>query len=117
MINRNKIAASTLAAIGLIAIVMGSSAIAAGFDEVAPQHDVNLCVSEIGNQADYTGAVRVRHEVESTKRRTVGYSLAIKTTVFAENDGEAVREYKAMCVVAGGETPLRFKIRAVGDNA
>ncbi len=115
MIHRNKIAASTLAIIGLIAI--SGSALAAGLDEVAPQSDINLCVNEIGSHADYTGAVRVRHEVESKKRRTVGYSLTIETTVFAETDGEAVRKYKAICVVAGGETPLKFKIRAVGDSA
>jgi len=115
VINRNKIAASTLAALGLIAI--GGTALAAGFHEVAPERDINLCVSEIGSHADYTGAIRVRHEVESRKRRTVGYSLTIQTSVFADNDSEAVREYRAICVVAGGEAPLKFKIKAVGDNA
>ena len=115
MIHHNKITASILAAIGLIAI--GSPALAAGFYEVAPKRDINLCVSEIENHADYTGAVRVRHEVESSKRRTVGYSLTIDTSVYVEKDGKAVREYKAICVVAGGETPLEFTIEAVGDSA
>ena len=115
MNHRNKITASLLAVVGLIAI--NGPALAAGFDEVAPQHDINLCVNEIGSHADYTGAVRVRHEVESRKRRTIGYSLTINTSVFAEKDGEAVREYRAICVVSGGETPLKFKIRAVGESA
>ena len=115
MNHRNKITAGFLAAIGVIAI--SGSAFAAGFYEVAPQRDINLCVSEIASHADYTGAVQVRHEVESSKRRTVGFSLTIDTAVYAEKDGEAIREYKTICVVTGGKTPLKFTIRPVGDSA
>ncbi len=115
MNHRNKITASFLAAIGVIAI--SGSALAASFYEVAPQRDIDLCVSEIRNHADYTGAVQVRHEVESSKRKTIGFSLTIDTSVYVEKDGKAVREYKAICVVTGGKTPLKFTIKAVGDSA
>ena len=114
MINRNKIAASSLAAIGLIAI---SSPTLAGFYELAPNEDINLCVAEVQENTDYTGAGRVRHEVNSKKRRAVGYSLKIDTTVFSEIDGEVIREYKAVCVVTGGKKPLRFTIEESGDDA
>ena len=114
MINRNKIVASSLAALGLIAI---SAPTLAGFYEVAPNKDVDLCVSEIRAHADYTGAGRVRHEVESSKRRAMGYSLKIDTTVYSEVDDEAIREYKSVCVVTGGEKPLKFSIKETSNEA
>ncbi len=114
MINRNKIVASSLAALGLIAI---SAPTLAGFYEFAPKKDVDLCVSEIQAHADYTGAGRVRHEVESSKRRAVGYSLKIDTTVYSEGDDEAIRKYTAVCVVTGGKKPLKFSIKETSDEA
>lgn len=114
MINSNKIAASTLAAIGLIAI---STPTLAGFYEVAPNSDVDLCVSEIKAHADYTDAGRVRHEVESVKRRSVGYSLKIDTTVYSASDDKAIREYTAVCVVTGGKKPLKFTIKETANEA
>ena len=114
MINRNNIATGSLAALALFAL---SAPAAAGFYEMAPSKDVDMCVAEIQNSADYTGANRVRHVVESSKRRTVGYSLAINTTVYSESDGLPIREYKAVCIVTGGVTPLKFSIEETGDAA
>lgn len=108
MINRNKIVASSLAALGLIAI---SAPTLAGFYEIAPNEDIDLCVAEIQAYADYTGAALVRHEVESTKRRALGYSLKIDTTVYSEGGDKAIREYKAVCVVTGGDKPYKFSIK------
>ena len=114
MINRNNIASGSLAALALFAF---SAPAVAGFYEMAPSRDVDLCISEIQGSADYTGAGRVRHEVESNKRRTVGYSLAIDTTVYSEIDGLPIRAYKAICVVTGGRKPLEFSIQETGDGA
>ena len=114
MINRNKVLASSLAALGLIAI---SAPTLAGFGEIAPNADVNLCVSEIQAHADYTDAGRVRHEVESAKRRSMGYTLKIDTTVYSATDDKAIREYTAVCVVTGGKTPYRFSIKETSDEA
>ncbi|MDX1509077.1 MAG: hypothetical protein R3358_12400 [Woeseiaceae bacterium] len=105
---RNIIAAATLAFAGLLG---SAPATAAGFDSVAPDTLIDQCVAEIGRQADYTGGVRVEHEVLSAPRRTVGYTLTIDTTVFSDTDGQVVREYATKCVVTGGETPLRFRIK------
>lgn len=107
MINRNKIVASSLAALGLIAI---SAPTLAGFYDIVPNEDVDICVAEIQAHADYTDAALVRHEVESSKRRAVGYSLTIDTTVYSEGSEKAMREYKAVCVVTGGEKPYKFSI-------
>jgi hypothetical protein len=114
MINRSKIAATFLATTGLIAF---SAPAWAGVYESAPNRDIDLCVSEIRQNADYTGASRVRHDVESEKRRSMGYSLKIDTTVYSDIDGQAIREYKAVCVVTGGKKPLRFTIEKAGDNS
>ena len=114
MINRSKILASSLAAIGLIAI---SAPTLAGFYELAPDSDVDLCVSEIQAHADYTGAGRVRHEVESSKRRAMGFKLEIETTIYAEGDDTAIREYKSVCVVTGGDKPRKFTITEVSNEA
>ena len=114
MINRSKILVSSLAALGLVAL---SGTSFAGFYEFAPNKDIDLCVAEIQAYADYTGAGRVRHHVESRKRNTVGYSLKIDTTVFADIDGAAIREYTAICVVTGGKKPLKFTIREIGDKS
>lgn len=114
MMNRNKILASSLAAFGLIAI---STPTLAGYFEFAPKADVDLCVAEIQAHADYTGAARVRHEVASSKRRTVGYKLEIETSVYAEGDDTPIREYKAVCVVAGGDKPRKFTITQTGNKA
>ena len=114
MINRNKIIASSLAALGLFAI---SAPTLASYYEIAPNRDVDLCVAEIQAHADYTDAGRVRHEVESSKRRTVGYLLKINTTVYSEGDDKAIREYTAVCVVTGGKKPLKFSIKETHDEA
>ena len=114
MINRNKIVASSLAALGLFAI---SAPTLADYYEIAPNSDVDLCVSEIQAHADYTGAGRVRHKVESSKRRAVGYSLKIDTTVYSEGDDKPIREYKAVCVVTGGDKPKKFTITQISNEA
>jgi len=114
MINRSKIVVGGLAALGLLAL---SSTTFAGFYEFAPDKDINLCVAEIQTYADYTGAGRVRHDVESSKRKTVGYSLKIDTTVYADFDGAVIREYKVVCIVTGGKKPLKFSIREIGDKS
>ena len=114
MINRKKILTSSLAAFGLIAI---SAPTLAGFYEFASNKDVDLCVAEIQAHADYTDAALVRHEVESSKRRAVGYSLKIDTTVYAEGDDEAIREYRSVCVVTGGTKPFKFSIKETLNEA
>ncbi len=87
------------------------------FPELAPQSKVDLCVAEISEHANYSDATRVRHEVESKQRRTIGYILKIDTLVYGEVDGEVIRGYTSKCVVANGEKPVKFTIREKGVSA
>ena len=109
MNNRNNwIAARALAIAGLMAT---PGAQAQGFYSVAPDYQIRQCVAEIGKHADYTGGVRVEHDVLSERRRSVGYKLTIGTTIYSDDNGEIIREYATTCVAAAGEQPLVFRIR------
>lgn len=116
MINRKQLVAGGLAVISYFAI---SAPAVADVSDLAPEHDVNLCVAEVQDNADYSDAVYVRHDIESTKRRRAVYALAIETSVYADADasGAPMREYKAICVVRGGEKPIVFRIKQKGDAA
>ena len=114
MNRHNIIAASALAFAGFLASVPAS---AGGFYSVAPDYMIDQCVAEIGKQANYDGGTRVEHEVLSEERRSVGYTLKIDTTIYSDNEGEIVREYATKCVVAGGEQPIRFRIKESNTGA
>lgn len=103
----------------LVVLAMGNftAAAAADFYEVAPQRDVNLCVAEIQQNLDYTGAGHVRHELDSKKRRGVGYELTIDTAVFDHREGQLIREYQAVCIVTGGRKPLSFSMHDKRDGS
>lgn len=109
MKDHKNVVISALATLGLF--VSASAAADFGFPELAPQHTVDVCVAEISGQANYAGATRVRHEVESTQRRTIGHILRIDTRVYGETEDEVIREYATKCVVGTGEEPVSFKIR------
>ena len=79
--------------------------------DIAPQSTVDTCVAEISDRADYTAATRVRHDVESEARRTVGHILRIDTLVYGDADGKLLRQYVTRCVVGNGPEPLHFEIR------
>lgn len=79
--------------------------------DIAPRSTVDTCVAEISDHADYTAATRVRHDVESEERRTVGHILRIDTLVYGDADGRLLRKYATRCVVGNGPEPLHFEIR------
>lgn len=108
-----KLYTGTLAAALIMAFA--APADAGGFYSVAPRNDINMCVAEVSERANYDEASRVRHEVISTKRRTVGYRLDIETTVFEAGSGDVIREYKSTCLATGGKRPSRFEIREQAD--
>lgn len=76
-------------------------------DEVRAKREIDACIAEIGEHADYSDASRVRHRVEVMKRRAVGYKLSIETSVFS-GDNE-IREYATQCIAAGDAEPVRFR--------
>ena len=101
--------ATSLAVAGLL--FSGSASALPGFSKIAPESTVNLCVAQIGEQANYEGARRVHHEVESKERRVSGHKLLIKTTVFGVDDDAAIREYMTVCAVSGQSETTKFRMR------
>lgn len=91
-------------------VLFAGTAKAGGFYSVAPDSDIEMCVTRIAEDADYVDAGYVRHEVVSSKRRTVGYELAIQTLVYDSIGGDVIREYQSECVATGGKSPGRFEI-------
>ena len=107
----NKQVMTTLAAMGLL-FSAGANADAL-FQKPAPQSTIDLCVTQIADRANYDGATRVRHEVESQERRTIGHELRIDTRVFGDIEDEVIREYATICAVGHSQRPLSFRIKEV----
>ena len=115
MRNRKQALMIAMATLGLA--FSASSAANDMFPERAPKSTVDLCVAEVSEHADYTDAVRVRHDVESRERRTVGHVLKIETYVYGAADGALLREYKSTCAVANGPKPVKFRIEETQASA
>ncbi len=92
------------------AVFVTSAASGAGFYEAAPPGDIDMCVAEIRERADFSDAARVRHDIVATTRRAVGFEIEIETTVYAPTRGAVLREYESVCVATGGRSPSRFRI-------
>ena len=104
--------ASKAASIGLatIGLFVTATASAHYVTDVAPSRSIEACVAEIGGHADYTDASRVRHELETTQRRSLAYKLKFSTKVYGESGDEVIREYATKCVVYGDDKPVFFEI-------
>ena len=105
----------SLATLGLLFAV--ASTANPWFPETAPRSSVDMCVAEIAGYADYTDATRVRHDIESRERRTVGHILRISTRVYGGEDDTLVREYATECTVGKGSEPLRFLIHETANES
>ena len=81
------------------------------FGEEAPQSSVDICVAEVANTADYTGASKVLHNVASKPRSVSGYKVSIRTIVYGEDDGTIIREYASNCAINRLEQVHNFRIR------
>lgn len=105
-----KAAATVLLA--LVSLLGSANALALpGQSERAPDSSVNLCVAQIGDQANYEDAVRVHHQVDSKARRISGHKMYISTTVFGADSGDAIREYATVCSVSDKSETKKFKIK------
>lgn len=101
---------TSLAVLGLV-----SSAVAQAdsmFQKTAPQSTVDLCVTQIAGHADYAGATRVRHDVESRERRAIGHELRIDTQIY-DDEQVLIRKYATTCAVGHSQRPLTFRIKEV----
>lgn len=105
------------AAISIILAIAGFTVSAGAFampefPQEAPMSSVELCVAEIGKQANYADAVRVRHEVDSKERRVGGHTIKIDTKVFTDDGTRILREYETVCAVSAFSEIKLFKNRA-----
>jgi hypothetical protein len=100
-----------------IALSFSLPAMAEFSAEEAPDRSINSCVTEIGLHADYTDATRVRHELESTGRRSLAYELKFATRVIGNSNDDVIREYNTKCVVYGDEKPVHFEITQSDSEA
>jgi hypothetical protein len=108
---------SATIALATLGLLLSAAATADSWSaELAPQSTVDMCVAEIAEHADYSEAARVRHEIESEQRRTVGHTLRIETLVYGGTDGKLIREYATRCVVGNGLEPVRFVIKEAGSR-
>ena len=108
-----KAAASGTLAIASLFLSANAFALPA-FSDQAPDSSVKLCVAQIGEQANYEDAVRVRHEVDSKARRISGHKIYVTTTVFGVDGDDAIREYATVCAVSDGKETKKFKIKEKG---
>lgn len=107
----NHIVTKSLAVIGLF--VFANTAGATDLADIGLEHEVNACVAEVRDHANFEDAIRVRHDVVAIERRTVGYTMNITTSVYGEADNEAIRAYAATCIVNGNNKPMKFTISKV----
>ncbi len=95
-------------AITLLAFV--GAATASDIDQIRYVDEINNCVAEIADHANYDDASRVLHIVTTEKRSRLGYKFSIATAVFGDDDQEAIRKYASYCVARGENTVLKFTI-------
>ena len=110
MIKQQQILA-VAAAITLLTIA--GPAAASDNNKIAFEREVNSCIAEISDHANYNDATRVRHTVVKVKQTSIGYVFRIGTLVFTDSDEIAVREYASYCVARGDDKPVKFRIREI----
>ena len=94
----------------IIAIPAFAAPVAANkYEQAELDQEVRSCIAELGQQADYSDASEVRHEIVVTKRKTLGHRLDIETSVFADGD-EAIRAYATRCIAYRDNKPFRISV-------
>ncbi len=102
-------------AFAITAVIVSSNAFAMLLPrEQAPMSSIDLCLAQIAAQANYKGAGRVRHDVDSKKRHSSGYKFTIDTKVFAESGEDVIRGYVTICAITDNEQMKQFTIEETG---
>jgi hypothetical protein len=101
------------AATAITLLAIGGTATASDIDQIRYVDEINNCVAEIAVHANYDDASRVLHTVITENRSRLGYTFSIDTSVFGDDDQEAIRKYASYCVARGENTVLKFTIDEV----
>ena len=95
-----------------------SSVALAGITPWEPSSEsIESCVAEIRENADYSDAGRVRHDVDRFGHRSLAQKLRISTAVYDEAGENVIRAYSTRCIVYGDDKPVYFKIEATDERA
>lgn len=86
------------------------------YEQAELDQEIESCIREIGQHADYSDASLVRHEVVVTKRRSLGHRLDIQTSVFSDDD-RTIRAYATRCVAYRDNAPFRFSVSESDSGA
>ncbi len=108
MNTRKTLATQILSAAALFILAGQVSAAQGSWQEI--ESEINACVAEIADHANYNDATHVRHDVVDVKERTVGYKLTIETSIYSIKGDSPIREYTTSCVVNGNNAPMKFSI-------
>lgn len=99
-----------------VLFALSATATAGGmFPRPADKSEIDACVAAVNEAANLEDAERIRHDVESRERRTVGHKLIIDTTVYGT--AGILREYHAVCVVEKGDAPTSFEMQEVDSRS
>ncbi len=114
--NTRKSLVTIISSAAALFVLAGQASAAQGsWQEI--ESEINACVAEIADHANYNDAARVRHDVVGVKERTVGYKLTIETSIYSDNGDAAIREYSTSCVVNGNNVPMKFSINEIDLGA
>ena len=99
------------------ALLVLSSAANAGmlFPTEVGQVEIQACVDEVKQGANFDDASFVRHDVESRELRSARHELTIDTKVYGD-DG-VLREYRAVCFVRKGNAPAKFRMKEIESRS
>ena len=74
-------------------------------------HEIGMCVAEVGKQADYNEARRVVHKVVDIEQKNLAEQrIRIETLVYTADGDAWSREYASNCVTRGALKVVSFEI-------
>ena len=100
----------TSISLALVGLFVSAVALAGYLPDEPPAESIDSCVAEIGDNADYSGAGKVRHYLTKIGNRSLAYKLRFSTAVYDEAGENVIRAYSTKCVVYGADEPVYFKI-------
>ena len=103
--------------LALVGLFVSSVALAGTSPYELSDKSIDSCIAEIRENADYSEAGRVRHELKQFGHRSLAKKLRISTVVYDESGENVIRAYSTKCIVYGDEEPVFFKIEETNEGA
>ena len=103
--------------LALVGLFMSAVAFAGPVSTVPPNESIDSCLAEIRENADYSEAGRVRHDLRQFGHRSLAYKLRIATAVYDETGENVIRAYSTKCIVYGDDEPVFFRIEETDAGA